>query len=46
MIDGAKSVISNDQKALLASGEKGIFEIMAATHAGMTTEEFTKAVVE
>ena len=31
-------------KALAASGEKGLLEIMAATHAGMTTEEFAKIV--
>ena len=31
-------------KALAATGEKGLLEIMAATHAGMTTEEFTKTV--
>ena len=31
-------------KALAASGEKGLLELMAATHAGMTTEEFEKIV--
>ena len=30
-------------KALAAAGEKGLVEIMAATHAGMTTEEFSQA---
>ena len=29
-------------KALAASGEKGLVELMAATHAGMTTEEFAE----
>ena len=32
--------------ALAASGEKGLLEIMAATHTGMTTEEFTQAVLD
>ena len=31
-------------KALAASGEKGLLELMAATHTGMTVEEFTKVV--
>jgi haloacid dehalogenase-like hydrolase len=31
-------------KALTASGEKGLMQIMAATHAGMTSDEFTKIV--
>ena len=29
-----------------ASGEKGLLEIVAATHAGMTTEEFSKSVLD
>ena len=29
-----------DMKALAASGERGLVEIIAATHAGMTTDEF------
>jgi hypothetical protein len=37
-----KAVLDNDTKALAASGEKGLVELMAATHAGITTEEFTK----
>jgi phosphoglycolate phosphatase-like HAD superfamily hydrolase len=39
-----KAVLEGDPKALAASGEKGLLEIIAATHAGMTTEEF-KAIV-
>jgi phosphoserine phosphatase len=35
-----KSVIAGDMKAALAGGEKSILQIVAATHAGMTTEEF------
>ncbi len=39
-----KSVLADDKAALAAMGEKGLLEIMAATHAGLTTAEFTKAV--
>jgi phosphoglycolate phosphatase-like HAD superfamily hydrolase len=39
-----KSVLADDQAALAAMGEKGLLEIMAATHTGLTTEQFTKAV--
>ncbi|MGQ0581666.1 MAG: HAD family hydrolase [Reyranella sp.] len=39
-----KSVLADDRAALAAMGEKGLLEIMAATHAGLTTAEFTKAV--
>ena len=35
-----KAVLENDTKALAASGPKGIAELVMATHAGMTTEEF------
>jgi len=41
-----KSVLADDRTALAALGEKGFIDIVAATHAGMTTEEFTKAVVD
>ena len=37
-----KAVLDGDMKALAASGEKGLMELMAATHTGMTTDEFTK----
>ena len=39
-----KAVLDRDMKALAASGEKGLVEIIAATHAGMTTDEFAKIV--
>lgn len=39
-----KSVLADDRAALAGMGEKGLLEIMAATHAGLTTAEFTKAV--
>ncbi len=35
-----KSVLTGDMKGLLASGEKGVLEIVAETHSGMTTTEF------
>lgn len=41
-----KALLENDKQALTASGEKGLLEVMAATHAGMTTEEFAKAVLD
>ncbi len=39
-----KSVLENDFKGLAASGEKGLLELMMATHGGMTTEEFEQIV--
>jgi hypothetical protein len=41
-----KGVLENDMKALAASGEKGVAEIITATHAGMTTEEFERIVTD
>jgi phosphoglycolate phosphatase-like HAD superfamily hydrolase len=41
-----KSVLAGDTKGLLASGEKGLQEIMARTHAGMTTAEFDQIARE
>jgi phosphoglycolate phosphatase-like HAD superfamily hydrolase len=40
------SVLRGDLKALAAQGEKGAVALVAATHTGMTTEEFTKAVLD
>jgi phosphoglycolate phosphatase-like HAD superfamily hydrolase len=39
-----QAVLDGDMKALAASGEKGLVELMAVTHAGMTTDEFLKIV--
>ena len=39
-----KAVIDGDMQALTASGEKGLAELLLATHTGMTTDEFTSAV--
>ena len=41
-----QAVLDGDMKALAASGEKGLVELMAATHAGMTTDEFLKIVTD
>ena len=41
-----KAVLDKDMKALAASGEKGLLQILATTHAGMATDEFSKAVDE
>jgi hypothetical protein len=38
------SVLKGDIKAALAGGEPAIFQIVMATHAGMTTEEFDQVV--
>ncbi len=35
-----KAVLENDRKALLASREKGLVELVMASHSGMTTTEF------
>jgi phosphoglycolate phosphatase-like HAD superfamily hydrolase len=41
-----KTLLAGDVKGVLAQGEKALVEIVAATHSGMTTEEFTKTVDE
>jgi phosphoglycolate phosphatase-like HAD superfamily hydrolase len=38
------SLLKGDLKGALAGGEPAIFQIVMATHAGMTTEEFEKIV--
>ena len=38
------SVLRGDMKAALAGGEHALLEMVMATHAGMTTEEFEKTV--
>jgi len=39
-----KSVLAGDVEAALASGEKGVAEMLAVTHAGNTTDEFAAIV--
>ena len=41
-----KGVLEGDRKAVAAAGEHGLMEIMAATHAGNTTDEFAKVVTD
>jgi phosphoserine phosphatase len=40
------SVLRGDVKGVLASGERGLLELVMATHAGMTTDEFERIVTE
>lgn len=40
------SILKGDHKGIAAAGEKGMMAALAATHAGMTTEEFSKAVTD
>lgn len=39
-----KTLLAGDVNGALAQGEKALLEIVAATHSGMTTEEFAGAV--
>jgi hypothetical protein len=39
-----KAVLEGDLKALAASGEKGLVQLLMETHAAMTTEQFTQIV--
>jgi phosphoglycolate phosphatase-like HAD superfamily hydrolase len=39
-----KSILVGDVGGVMARGEKGILEVIAATHAGMTTDEFAATV--
>jgi hypothetical protein len=41
-----RALLEGDTKTLAASGEKGLLEILEATHAGMTTDEFAKSVLD
>jgi haloacid dehalogenase-like hydrolase len=38
------SVLRGDMKGVLATGEKGLVELIMATHAGMTTQDFENLV--
>jgi phosphoglycolate phosphatase-like HAD superfamily hydrolase len=40
------SVLRGDMKTALAGGERVLLEMVMATHAGMTTEEFEKSVID
>jgi phosphoserine phosphatase len=39
-----QAVLEGDLKTALASGEKGLLELVMATHTGMTADEFTRIV--
>jgi phosphoserine phosphatase len=41
-----KAVLDGDMAALGAAGEKGLVELLAATHAGMTNDEFQAQVLD
>ncbi len=41
-----KAVLEGDMEALAAAGEHGLLELIMATHAGLTTEEFEGIVLE
>jgi phosphoserine phosphatase len=41
-----KGILENDLKAVAAAGEKGLVEVVMATHAGMTTDEFEQIVTD
>jgi hypothetical protein len=41
-----KAVLEGDMKTLFESGERGLVEVIMVTHAGMTTEEFSKIVTD
>jgi phosphoglycolate phosphatase-like HAD superfamily hydrolase len=41
-----KALLEGDKKALAAAGKDGLLQIIAVTHAGMTVEEFSKAVLD
>ena len=41
-----KGLLENDMKSVAASGEKGLVQVLAATHTGMTAEEFSDAVAD
>ncbi|MCO8121505.1 haloacid dehalogenase-like hydrolase [Stieleria sp. TO1_6] len=41
-----KGVLDGDLKAVMAGGKKSLIQIIAATHAGMTTDEFEAIVTD
>jgi hypothetical protein len=40
------AILADDMKAALASGEKGLLEVVEVTHSGMTVAEFSKTVAD
>jgi phosphoglycolate phosphatase-like HAD superfamily hydrolase len=41
-----QALLEGDMKTMMAGGEHALLQIMIATHAGMTTEEFEKTVTD
>lgn len=41
-----KGILEGDLKAVMSGGKKSLVEIIAATHAGMTTDEFEQIVTD
>lgn len=41
-----QAVLSGDVKAIEAMGEQGLMQVLMVTHAGMTTEDFTRIVTD
>ena len=41
-----QAVLENNPKALAASGEKGLVELVTVTHSGVTTDEFAEIVTD
>ncbi|HEX8814761.1 MAG TPA: HAD family hydrolase [Terriglobales bacterium] len=41
-----KAILQGDMKTLAASGERGLLQVMMATHANMTTDQFSQTVAE
>ena len=41
-----KGVLEADMKAVAATGEKGLMQLMAATHSGMTQEQFQTIITD
>ena len=41
-----KAVLEDDMESLAATGEHGLLELVMATHAGMTTDEFSATAME
>ncbi|WP_087000602.1 HAD family hydrolase [Rhizobium sullae] len=41
-----KAVLEGDMKTLAASGEKGLLELIMATHSGLTNDDFQKIVTD
>jgi len=41
-----KGALEGDMQAVAATGEKGLTQLMAATHTGMTTEQFEKIAAD